>query len=361
MSGALERYFEDPQHMAERATLPLLRELIRRYSGDQPLKDQTIIFGHVLSRNSMVMVEALVQAGAQVILTDAQASPAEAPVRQALSQLKVRVFTVEEGVAMGDVYLDVAAVLGQARPPRLAAEVTRSGTDYYQELQVPVINADISRSKLIEGFFGTGEAFLRAWHKLRPHSPLAGKHLVLVGYGKIGRGVAFRTREVNLRVTVIDRDPTAVTQASHDGFESMGLSLEPQIEGVLREADIIVAVTGKKGAVGHSLPKDWLLRGATLVNLGAEDEFGPGIRDDQVLGGKSFPLNFHLEQPTLNRYVDAPLAAHLLALESLILSPEQFGPGVHPLPQEHDQWVIERWRHHHPDEDLKGIQQELGL
>src|SRR3989304_4369730 len=55
-------------------------------------------------------------------------------------------------------------------------------------------------------------------------------------------------------------------------------------------------------------------------------------------------LTSPLAQPTLNRSVAAPLAAHLLALEALVLRPERWTPGVHPLPAEMDDWVVRSWR-----------------
>jgi len=114
--------------------------------------------------------------------------------------------------------------------------------------------------------------------------------------------------------------------------------------------------------IGASYPPAWFRRPRTvLVNLGAEDEFGPPFGDDEILGGHHLPLNFHLAQPTLNRYVDPPLAAHLLALEALVRQPERWTPGVHPLPAEMDAWVVGSWRAAWPDEDLTGIAEELGI
>jgi hypothetical protein len=73
------------------------------------------------------------------------------------------------------------------------------------------------------------------------------------------------------------------------------------------------------------------------------------------------PLNFHLARPTLNRYVDAPLAAHLLALETLVRDRDRWPVGIHPLPAELDAWFIRSWRAAWPDEDLTGIAEELGI
>lgn len=92
-----------------------------------------------------------------------------------------------------------------------------------------------------------------------------------------------------------------------------------------------------------------------LVNLGAEDEFGPAIRDDEVLGGKGLPLNHHLKEPTQNRYIDSSLAAHLLGLAALAAHPTRFAPGIHALPSADDAWILERFRARWPELDIRGI------
>ena len=114
--------------------------------------------------------------------------------------------------------------------------------------------------------------------------------------------------------------------------------------------------------MSRQLPPAWLRHNRpVLVNLGAEDEFGPAFTDDEILGGRDLPLNFHLARPTENRYVDPPLAAHLLALEALLADPTRYPPGIHPLPTAMDAWVLESWRRAWPQEDLTGIGDELGL
>lgn len=360
MSASLATYFQSSAHRRERAELPILSELINRFRQQSPFAGQTVVFGHILARNSLVMIEALEAGGASLVLSDAHNAPAADQVRAELARLAIPVLPVADAVQQGDLYLDVAAVLGRAKPPTAAAEVTRTGVLHYRSMGVPVVSADDARSKLIEGFYGTGESFQRAWQLLRPADPLPGKQVVTFGFGKIGRGVAFRTRAAGMKVTVVEPNEEARTRATNDGF----VALDPaasDMQAALKAADIIIAVTGVAGAVGASVPLDWLRYGAVLVNLGADDEYGPAIADDEVLGGKLPPLNFHLPQPTLNRYVDAPLSAHLLALEYLVQAGRSLPAGIHPLPEAMDRWVIDRWRHHHPSEDLTGIGAQLGL
>jgi adenosylhomocysteinase len=359
---SLQAFFETPAQEAEKEDLPLLRDLIARYSDERPFNGARVATSHILVRNSLVVVEALVAGGAEVLLCDAFRSPAADPVWAELKALDVPILSVAQAAEAADLFLDVNAVLGRAHTPKGAAEVTRTGIFHYEHIPCPVVSADDCRAKRIEGFFGTGDGFLRAWRHLRPGDPLEGKRLLQFGYGKIGRGVAHQTRKAGLQVTVADVSAAARAQAEEDGFASLAALPNPEMKQALQDSDIVVAVTGRPGVLGASLPPDWLrASGVVLVNLGAEDEYGSAFGEDEILGGKGVPLNFQLAQPTLNRYVDAPLAAHLLALEALVTNPEAYEAGVHPLPVAMDQWLLREWRQAWPDEDLTGIGEELGL
>ena len=300
--------------------------------------------------------------GAHLVLADAHPSPAAVPVRERLEFHGLPVLPVDQAVRAGEWFMDVAAVLGRARTPKGAAEVTRTGILHYAHIACPVVSADDCRAKRIEGFYGTGEGFLRAWHQLRPDDPLPGKHLILFGYGKIGRGVAHRLRSAGVSVTVVDTDREARERARTEKFPAVNGRASADLQARLAAADIVVAVTGRPGILSRELPPDWLRRSRpVLVNLGAEDEFGPAIEDRDILGGRDMPLNFHLARPTENRYVDAPLAAHLLALEALLAHPAAFPPGIHPLPPSLDAWVVEQWRRAWPEEDLTGSPRNWGF
>ncbi|MCJ7513954.1 MAG: NAD-binding protein [Anaerolineales bacterium] len=340
--------------------MPVTRAVSWRLSRLRPFAGRTVVFGHLLVWNSLVVAEALWRGGARLVFSDAHASPATQPLTHHLRELGIRVWPVAEAVRRGDLYLDVGAVLGRLRAPAAAAEVTRTGVLHYRSIPSPVVSADDCRAKLIEGFFGTGDSFLRAWQLFRPGEPVAGRRLVLFGYGRIGRGVALRTRRAGMQVSVVDIRPSACRRAAAEGFACMAVSEDRRLRRALAQAQVVVAVTGQPGALGRMLPPAWLRAGGpTLVNLGAEDEFGPEFAEEEILGGRAVPLNFHLEQPTLNRYVDPPLAAHLLALEAVVTQP---GPaGVRALPPAMDDWILRTWRAAWPGEDLGGIAGQLGL
>lgn len=359
---ALSDFFNTPAQRREKQNLPLLGALIARYRDEQPFRDCRVAFSHILVRNALVLVEVLVSGRAEVLLSDAFYSPAVDPVVAELAALSVPVLPVAEAAEAADLFVDVNAVLGRQHTPRAAAEVTRTGVLHYRDIDCPVVSADDCRAKCIEGFFGTGNGFLRAWRQLRPQDSLLGKRAVIFGYGKIGRGVAFRCRAAGLEVTIADLSAEARQRAAAEGFAVLDAAPNANLERALKATGIVISVTGVPGALGASLPPEWLRAGeATLVNLGAEDEFGPQFEEAEILGGKAVPLNFHLAQPTLNRYIDAPLAAHAMALEAWVRAPEDYPPSIHPLPEAMDRWLVSEWRRAWPDEDLSGIEEELGL
>jgi len=340
--------------------MPVTRAVSWRMRRLRPFAGRTVVFGHLLVWNSIVVAEALWRGGGRVIFTDAHLSPASRSVIETMRRFDVPILPVGQAVQRGDLFFDVGAVLGRQRVPDAAAEVTRTGVLHYRSIPCPVVSADDCRAKRIEGFFGTGEAFLRAWQHFNPDDPLPGKRLVVFGFGKIGRGVAHRTRGAGIQVTVIDLNPRACLRAQAEGFAALLASDGRRLRRALAQAEVVVAVTGRPGGIGHTVPAEWL-RAAhpVLVNLGAEDEYGPQFADEEILGGRSIPLNFHLEEPTLNRYVDPPLAAHVLALEAVISqTPSR---GIHPLPKAMDEWILRTWRAAWPREDLRGIGKQLGL
>jgi adenosylhomocysteinase len=360
---SLEQFFSDPANAAEKQTLPVLRALTERYADEKPFAGLKVALGYLLVRNSMIVFEAVWRGGAEIVIADAFASPATAPVLADLARYDVPVYSIAEAVKQTDLYMDINCTLGRVKAPRAAVEITRTGVHHYEHIACPVVSADNCRAKKIEGFFGTGDGFRRAWEQLRPGDPLAGKRSVQFGYGKIGRGVAFQTRKAGMQISVVDPSLEARAKAEDDGFAALDFAAAPALEQALSRADVVISVTGIPDIHSVSeVPAAWFRANqSVLVNLGAQDEFGPEFYDEEILGGRAIPLNFHLAQPTLNRYVDPPLAAHVLALEALVGGLPGLENGVHPLPLEMDAWLLQTWRASWPDEDLTGIGEELGL
>jgi adenosylhomocysteinase len=107
-------------------------------------------------------------------------------------------------------------------------------------LRVPVVAVNDSATKhLFDNHYGTGQSaidgIIRATNVL-----LAGQHLVVVGYGDCGRGVANRADGHGANVIVVEIDPVRALAARMDGFHVM-----TGIEAA-RVGDVFVTVTGNK-------------------------------------------------------------------------------------------------------------------
>src|SRR5260221_218480 len=110
-------------------------------------------------------------------------------------------------------------------------------------LKFPVIAVNDSMTKhFFDNRYGTGQSTLdgiiRATNIL-----LAGKTIVVVGYGWCGRGVASRAKGHGAHVIVTEVDPVRALEALMDGFQVM-----PMIEAAAR-ADIVVTVTGNLNVI----------------------------------------------------------------------------------------------------------------
>lgn len=126
---------------------------------------------------------------------------------------------------------------------------------------VAINNADTKH--LFDNRYGTGQSaidgILRATNVL-----LAGKTVVVCGYGMCGRGVASRAKGMGADVVVTEIDPTRALEAAMDGFRVL-----PGREAAT-QGDLFITVTGNKHVLGpdhFELMKD----GAILANAGHFD------------------------------------------------------------------------------------------
>jgi len=111
------------------------------------------------------------------------------------------------------------------------------------KLNFPVMAVNDAKMKyLFDNRYGTGQStfdgFMNATNLL-----VAGKTLVVAGYGWCGRGVAMRAKGLGAIVIVTEVDPIRAIEARLDGFQVM-----PMAEAV-PQADIVISVTGCKDVV----------------------------------------------------------------------------------------------------------------
>jgi adenosylhomocysteinase len=150
------------------------------------------------------------------------------------------------------------------------AEETTTGTLRLRRLEeegrlaCPVVAVNESRTeRTFNDRYGTGQSaldgILRATNLL-----LAGRTLVLLGYGATGKGIAQRARGAGATVIVCEVDPMRALEARMDAFEVM-----PALEAAER-GDLFVTVTGSR-AVLRSEHFERMRDGAVLANAGHFD------------------------------------------------------------------------------------------
>ncbi len=157
-------------------------------------------------------------------------------------------------------------------------------------LGFPAVGVNTSLTKhLYDNRYGTGQSafdgILRAANIL-----IAGKTVVVSGYGWCGRGVALRAKALGANVIVCEIDPLKALEAAMEGYRVMPIA-KAALEG-----DVFLTVTGDKHVVDvhHILTmKD----GAFLANSGHFDH------EVNVAGLKSHTVEIKKIRPSLEEYV----------------------------------------------------------
>jgi adenosylhomocysteinase len=230
-----------------------------------------------------------------------------------------------------------------------ARNLAREGTLAYPLLAVN----DAATKHLFDNRYGTGQStidgILRATNVL-----LAGKVLVVVGYGWCGHGVAARARGMGARVVVCEVDPVKALEAVMDGHQVL------PIAEAARVGDVFVTVTGNRDAITLDHLKA-MKPGAIVGNAGhfAVEVDVAGLRREATSATEVRPNAVAYDLPGGGRVVllaegrlvgqscaeaspaevmDLTFATQALAVAHLVAAGD-LGPGVHPVPAEIEQRV----------------------
>jgi adenosylhomocysteinase len=253
--------------------MPVLASIRERFAREKPLEGiQLGLCLHVTTETAN-LVRTLTAGGADVALCASNPLSTQDDVAAALvDRHDVEVYAIKgEGdeayyahinavcdkhpkITMDD-GADVIGVLHSERPDQLSeviggTEETTTGVIRLKALEAegklgfPIVAVNDSATKhFFDNRYGTGQSTLdgiiRATNIL-----IAGKRVVVVGYGWCGRGVALRAKGHGAHVIVCEVNPLKALEAVMDGYEVM-----PGIEAA-REGDIFITVTGDKHALG---------------------------------------------------------------------------------------------------------------
>lgn len=265
-----------------------LVKLAKKYGRSKPLEGVTVGVCLHVTKETSVLIDSLVKAGAKVKLsaanplstqddiaaflgTEAEVWAWRGETSEEYSWCIEQVLKAKPELIIDDgADLHVAANTSRVKSVVGGCEETTTGVIRIMalakegRLRYPIVAINNAKTKhLFDNRYGTGQStfdgILRATSLL-----VAGKRVVVVGYGWVGKGVALRAKGLGANVTVVEVDPIRSLEAYLDGFDVMS------IEEAAASGDWFVTCTGVKNVIPYSaieLMKD----GAVLANAGHFD------------------------------------------------------------------------------------------
>ena len=281
---------------------PALYLQMQEWEKVQPLRGIRILDGTPLFANTLLKYVPLLAAGAELTAATHDAIPYDPAMLPLLEQWGLR-HVHNDRSGEYDCILDCGGVHTGLTPKYGFGELTRSGYYHYQQCPQPVILVDDSRIKAIETCLGTGDGFLRGMKQLG-YNDFRGRRVLVFGYGKVGRGIAFYAAREGADVSAVDNPETSV----QPNIKLISRYDREAVLEMVRTAWCVVTATGIRHAMCGNGAAEEILRGSQLVAaMGVEDEWGDELPKERILN-RNVPLNFMLKEPTRLRYIDPTMA-----------------------------------------------------
>ena len=260
------------------AEMPGLMALREEYGAEQPLKGARIAGCLHMTIQTAVLIETLTALGADVTWSSCNIFSTQDHAAAAIAAAGISVYAwkgmneeefnwcIEQTIFFGEDRKPLNLILDDGGDltnmildefPELAAgikglsEETTTGVHrLYERMQngtlpLPAINVNdsVTKSKF-DNKYGCKESAVDAVRRATDIM-LAGKRVVVAGYGDVGKGTVASFQGAGAIVTVTEIDPICALQASMDGFEVK------KLETVIGNADIVVTATGNKDIVAE--------------------------------------------------------------------------------------------------------------
>lgn len=258
------------------AEMPGLMSLREEYGAEQPLKGARIAGCLHMTIQTAVLIETLVALGAEVAWSSCNIFSTQDHAAAAIAAAGIPVYAwkgmndeefdwcIEQTLFFGEDRQPLNMILDDGgdltnmvfdRYPELVdaikglSEETTTGVHRLYErmkkgtLPMPAINVNdsVTKSKF-DNKFGCRESAVDAVRRATDVM-LAGKRVVVCGYGDVGKGTAASFRGAGSIVTVTEIDPICALQAAMDGYEVK------RLDSVIGKADIVITTTGNKDIV----------------------------------------------------------------------------------------------------------------
>ncbi|MGB5980762.1 MAG: adenosylhomocysteinase [Nonlabens sp.] len=258
------------------AEMPGLMSLREEYKDEQPLKGARIAGCLHMTIQTAVLIETLVALGADVTWSSCNIFSTQDHAAAAIAAAGIPVYAwkgmneeefnwcIEQTLFFGEDRQPLNMILDDGGDltnmvfdeyPELAkgikglSEETTTGVHRLYErmkngtLVMPAINVNdsVTKSKF-DNKYGCRESAVDAVRRATD-TMLAGKRVVVCGYGDVGKGTAASFRGAGSIVTVTEIDPICALQAAMDGFEVK------KLENVVGNADVVITTTGNKDII----------------------------------------------------------------------------------------------------------------
>lgn len=272
--------------------MPLLNLLNEKYSQTKPFAGINMVITIHLEAKTAYLAKVLRNAGANVIVTGSNPLSTQDEIAAALVEDGIKVYaTYNCSAEEYDEYLskaldckpsliiddggDLVNMLNKNRKELISgllggSEETTTGVHRLKALSsagnlaFPMIAVNDAYCKyLFDNRYGTGQS---AWDGIMRTTNLsiAGKNVVVAGYGWCGKGVSMRAKGLGANVIVTEVDPIKAIEAVFDGFRVMPM------RQAAKEGDFFVTVTGCKDVITKEHIKV-MKDGAVLSNAGHFD------------------------------------------------------------------------------------------
>ena len=279
------------------AEMPGLMSLREEYGNEKPLKGARIAGCLHMTIQTAVLIETLVELGAEVTWSSCNFFSNQDHAAAAIADAGIQVYAwkgmneqefdwcIEQTLFFGEDQKPLNMILDDGgdltnmvldRYPELVkgikgiSEETTTGVHRLYDrmkdgtLPLPVINVNdsVTKSKF-DNKYGCRESAVDAIRRATDIM-LAGKVVVVAGYGDVGKGTAASFKGTGARVIVTEIDPICALQAAMEGFEVK------KLDNVIEKADIVITTTGNKDiVVGRHFEK---MKDKTIVcNIGHFD------------------------------------------------------------------------------------------
>ncbi len=258
------------------AEMPGLMALRKEYAGKQPLAGARIAGCLHMTIQTAVLIETLVALGADVTWSSCNIFSTQDHAAAAIAAAGIPVYAwkglseeefdwcIEQTLFFGEEQKPLNMILDDG------GDLTNLVLDHYPELvegikglseetttgvhrlydrmkngtlTLPAINVNdsVTKSKF-DNKYGCKESAVDAIRRATDVM-LAGKRVVVAGYGDVGKGTAASFRGAGSIVTVTEIDPICALQAAMDGFEVK------KLQSVIANADIVITTTGNKDII----------------------------------------------------------------------------------------------------------------